>query len=94
MVELIDTPVTEKLIMTTFHLCKSLHEKSLLPDIVDDDTVGHGIEYLTKRLSITFSIPGTENRIDEEEAPLEGIHQVSTMIRSLINNIPSVKLGP
>ena len=43
MVESISTPGTEKPITTTFHLCKSLHNKSLLPDIADDATVIHGI---------------------------------------------------
>ena len=43
MADSINTPVIEKPITTIFHLCKALHDKSLLPDIVDDATVGHGI---------------------------------------------------
>ena len=60
MVDSTNTHVTEKSITTTFHLCKALHDKSLLPDIADDATVGHGIEYNIKQLSIMLSIPAIE----------------------------------
>ena len=43
---------------------------------------------------ITFSISGTDKGIDEEEDPLEGMWQVNAMVRSLINEVPSIKLGP
>ena len=54
-VESINTPVTEKPITMTFNLCKALHNKSLLPDIADNATVGHGIEFNTSIIDHVFN---------------------------------------
>ena len=45
-------------------------------------------------LSIMVSIPGTNKGIDEDEAPLEAVRKMKTMLTSLNNKIPSVKVGP
>ena len=39
-------------------------------------------------------VPGEDKGIDEEEAPLEAIRRMNAMIKSLINKLPSIRLGP
>ena len=45
-------------------------------------------------MSLMVKVPGTDKGIDKEEAPIEAIRKINLMIKSLINKIPSVKLGP
>ena len=77
-----DTSVTEKPPTTTFHLCKKLHYLSLQTDLSDDITVSHGsnTKYLTRRLSMMFSIPDKYKGVDDGESPLEAIQQINAMI--------------
>ena len=39
-------------------------------------------------------VPGIDTGIDEDEAPFEAIRNINLMLRSLVNKIPSVRLGP
>ena len=45
-------------------------------------------------MSMMITVPGNNKGIDEDEAPLEAIRKMNLMIKSLINKIPSIKLGP
>ena len=91
-----DTSVTKIPPATTFHLRKSLHDRSLETDLSDDVTVSNGnsTNYLTQRLSLMLSIPGKEKGIDNDEALLEAIRQMNAMLCSLVNKVLTVKFGP
>ena len=55
----------------------------------DDDTVIASLDHV--RLSVMVAIPSKD--VDEEEAPLEAIRKVNTMVKCLVNKLLSVKLG-
>ena len=63
-------------------------------EICDNDTVEHEKLNNDTRLTMMFMVPGEDKGIDEEEAPLEAIRRMNAMIKSLINKLPSIRLGP
>ena len=89
-----DKLVTEKPISSSFHIIRdSLNDVGL----DDDATVPCSPlsrSLLRTRMSMMVTVPGTDKGIDEDEAPLEAIRKMNLMIKSLINKIPSIKLGP
>ena len=91
--KLADSMIIEKPIRSTFHLLKMVSSK-FNKEICDDDTVEHEKLNNDTRLTMMFMVPGEDKGIDEEEAPLEAIRRMNAMIKSLINKLPSIRLGP
>ena len=93
-----NTRMTEKPKTTSSHIVKLILNSSHKYDSMSDDetVVQDKNPYNLRRIrmSIMIAIPGTDKGIDEEEAPLEAIRQLNTMIKSLINETKSIKLGP
>ena len=68
-----------------------------LKGLNDDVTVTCGplsSSLLRTRMSMMITVTGTDTYIDEDEAPLEAIWKIILIIKSLINKIPPIKLGP
>lgn len=63
-------------------------------EICDDDTVEHEKLCNNARLTMMFLVPDKDKGIDEEEAPLEVIRRMNAMIKSIINKLPTIRLGP
>ena len=80
---------------TSFHIIRdSLNSNSSGLD--DDVTVDCGplsSSLFRTRMSLMVTVPGTDKDIDKDEAPIKVIRKINLMIKSLINRIPSVKLG-
>ena len=77
----------EKPLPTSFHKVRDILTKEYTTS--DDDTVRAGLDNI--RLSVMVAVPSKD--VDEEEAPLEAIRKVNTMIKCLVNKLPSIKLG-
>ena len=92
----IDDTVTEKPHTASFHILKSIYDIGLfsLTEESDDATVDNESELISRRFSMTYVVSGTKKRIDDEEAPLEAIRCMNEMVKSLIDECPSVKFGP
>lgn len=85
--------IIKKSIQSTYHVLKMVSSK-FNQKIYDDDTVDHAKLCNDARLIMIFMVPGKEKGIDEKEAPLEAIRRMNAMIKSLINKLPSIRLGP
>ena len=80
--------VTEKSKTTPFHIVRNLLHHTTAS--LDDSTlVPNKSENV--RLLVMCAVPAKD--IEEEEAPLEAIRKMNCMIKSLINKVPSTKLG-
>ena len=55
----------------------------------DDDTMVVGLDNV--RLSVMMSVPSKD--VEEDKATLEAIQKLNSIIKCLINKIPSVKLS-
>ena len=86
--KLVQKPVTEKIKTTSFHTVRNLLHKSS-PNL-DDSTVITNTS-TNVRVSVMCAVPAKD--VDDDEAPLYAIRKMNGMLKSLINKIPSVKIG-
>ena len=97
-----DLPVVEKPVSTSFLLLKKLHDKGITRvnncvDFADDETVCQGaesIDYHRIRMTMMFVIPSQEDGVDEDEAQMEAIKRINLLLKTTINKIPSIRIGP
>ena len=95
-------PVVEKPVSTSFHLLKKLHDKGITRtnnsvDFADDETVCQGteaIEHHRVRMTMMFVIPSKEEGVDDDEAPTEAIKKINLLLKTVINKIPNIRIGP
>ena len=80
--------VKEKLRTTSFHTLRNLLHK---PSILDNGTVIPTNKATSIRVSVMCAVPVKD--VDEDEAPLVAIRKMNGMLKSLMNKIPSVKIG-
>ena len=86
--------ITVKPLTTSFHIVKSILSSSKNEvNIADDATIEMGSSLRRIRLSMMVAIPSADKGVEEDEAVDEVIIRMNNMLKSLINKIPSIKIG-
>ena len=80
---------------TSFTKLKQLTEHS--PEGNDNETIvgdNTSTNYHSQRMTIMFQVPKQDEDADDDEAALSAITKMNQMIQTLVNKLPSVRVGP
>lgn len=45
-------------------------------------------------MAMMFVVPSKEDGIDDGDAPIEAIKKINLMVKTVINKIPGIRIGP
>ena len=90
-----DNSAAEMSEKTSFLRLKYLSENC--PDVNDDVTVtgnNSSTTYHSQRMTMMFQVPNLGEDAEDDEAALAAISKMNQMIHTLVNKLPSIRIGP